>query len=75
MRFAKIQYPVIGPLFLKTTAEGAATQVHVAAHSVAAGISARYFADCNIAASRPYADDPLLAQRLWDVSEEIARTV
>lgn len=60
-----------GPLFLKTPAQGAATEVYVAVHPNAAKISGAYFADCNVAKSRDTADDPELAKRLWQVSEEI----
>jgi NAD(P)-dependent dehydrogenase (short-subunit alcohol dehydrogenase family) len=60
-----------GPLLLKTAAQGAATGVYVAVHPGAAATSGAYFADCNLARPRADADDPALARRLWEVTEEI----
>lgn len=60
-----------GPLFLKSIAQGAATEVFAAIHPAAAGINGAYFADCNVAKCRRDADDPVLAKKLWDVSERI----
>lgn len=59
------------PLFLKNEGQGAATQVYVAVHPAVAGVSGEYFADCNVARPRPDAEDPAIARRLWEVSEEI----
>ncbi len=56
---------------LKSVAQGAATEVYVSVHPAVAGISGKYFADCNVAKSRPDADDAALARKLWDVSEQI----
>ena len=56
---------------LKSIPQGAATEVYVAVHPATAGISGAYFADCNVAESRPDADDAALARKLWQVSEEI----
>jgi len=58
-------------LFLKSIPEGAATQCFAAAHPEAAGLSGCYLADCQVARPRPDAENPALAQRLWEVSEEI----
>jgi WW domain-containing oxidoreductase len=62
----------IAPLFLKTVAQGAATQVYVATHPALAKVSGKYFGDCNVVAPRADAEDAATAQRLWEVSEEIA---
>jgi WW domain-containing oxidoreductase len=58
-------------LFLKTIPQGAATQCYVAANPKAASVSGEYWADSNIAKSRAEASDPVLAAKLWEVSEEI----
>lgn len=61
----------------KTTAQGAATSVLLAASPLLDGVGGRYFEDCNeapVVRSSPldyrgvaaYALDPLLAERLWD---------
>jgi WW domain-containing oxidoreductase len=63
---------LVNPLFLKSIAEGAATQCYVAVHPDAARASGQYFADCNVAKPRRDADDPVLAARLWETSERIA---
>ncbi len=64
-----------GPLFLKSTPQGAATQVFVATHPSLAGVSGQYFADCNVARASADANDTALAERLWDVSERIVAEV
>jgi NAD(P)-dependent dehydrogenase (short-subunit alcohol dehydrogenase family) len=64
-----------GPLALKNVAEGAATEVYVATRPELAGVSGRYFADCNLARARPDAEDPALARKLWDTSEQISAKV
>jgi NAD(P)-dependent dehydrogenase (short-subunit alcohol dehydrogenase family) len=60
------------PLFLKSPAQGAATQCYVATNPKLGGVSGAYFADCNIAESTSLSRDPALAARLWDESERIA---
>ena len=61
----------------KTTAQGAATSVLLAASPLAEGVTGRYFEDCNEAAPQPlgirrgvaaYAVDPGNAARLWQLS-------
>jgi WW domain-containing oxidoreductase len=66
-----VLFNTFGPLALKSTAEGAATQVYVATHPTLAGVSGRYFADCNLATPRADADDAALARRLWETTEQI----
>ena len=60
-----------GPLFLKSIPQGAATECFCAANPKAIPLSGNYFADCNVASCRAEANDPSLAARLWDVSEQI----
>lgn len=62
-----------GPLALKSVPEGAATEVYVATHPNLAGVSGQYFANCNRAQPRSDAEDPALARKLWDTSEQILR--
>lgn len=57
--------------FSKTIPQGAATQVFVAVHPAALGITGRFWADCHIARGNPLMDDPAMAKRLWEVSEAI----
>ena len=66
---------IVGPIAMKTIAQGAATEVYAVANPGAASISGKYFADCNVAKSRPDADNADVAAKLWKVSEEIASTV
>ncbi len=68
-------FGVFGPLVLKSVPQGAATEVYVATHPSLAGVSGKYFADCNEADSRADGDDAALAKRLWDESEKIAARV
>ena len=68
---ASFLYATVGPLFLKSIPQGAATQVFVATHPSIAGVSGEYFADCNVAAARSDASDDVLAAKLWKASERI----
>jgi len=67
--------PLVSWTFMKSVAQGAATQCYVAVHPAVAGVSGEYFADCNVAKSSRYSRDPELAQRLWEVSERIVAEV
>lgn len=62
---------VISPLVFKTIPQGAATQVFAAVHPQALPMAGQYLADCNAKKPRADAEDPQLAKRLWQVSEEI----
>lgn len=64
-------FGLVGPLVLKSVAQGAATEVYVATHPSLATVSGQYFANCNVAAPRKDGSDEALARRLWDVSEKI----
>lgn len=64
-------FGIVGPLALKSVAEGAATEVFVATHPSVATVSGQYFSDCNVARARKDAEDPELARKLWEVSEKI----
>jgi WW domain-containing oxidoreductase len=58
-------------LFRRSPAQGAATLALLAASPNASGVSGEYWRDCSIAPGNPLLDDVQLAQRLWDLSEEI----
>jgi WW domain-containing oxidoreductase len=62
-------------LIFKTIPQGAATQCYLAAHPDAAKYTGTYFSDCNPSKPRPEADDPAIATRLWEVSENILKEV
>ncbi len=62
---------LFGPLALKSIPQGAATQVYAATSPQLASVSGQYLTHCNIAEPRADANDPVLAQKLWDVSEQI----
>jgi WW domain-containing oxidoreductase len=68
---ARTLFGAVGPLFLKSPEQGAATQVYAAVHPSVAEVSGAYFADCNVKAPRSDAENPELARRLWEKSEEI----
>jgi NAD(P)-dependent dehydrogenase (short-subunit alcohol dehydrogenase family) len=74
-----------GGLVLKTPEQGAATSVLLATSPELAGVSGRYFEDCNEAVVVPndseastgvraYALDPAAAEQLWEVSLELLAT-
>jgi len=74
-RFAVAAFAVVGPLFLKTIPQGAATPCYVATRPELAGTSGEYFADCNVARPSALAEDDGLAADLWRASEEIAARI
>jgi len=59
------------PLFLKSIPQGAATQCLLAAHPSVAGVSGEYYADCNPSRPSRLGRDDALAERLWEVTEQI----
>jgi Zn-dependent metalloprotease len=61
-------------LFLKTPAQGATTQIYLAAGAYAteAPPRAQYYVDCEPRPVAAYARDVSAAQRLWEESEEKA---
>jgi WW domain-containing oxidoreductase len=62
---------VASAVALKNVGQGAATQVYVATHPTLSKVSGQFFADCNLARPRADADDEVLAQKLWQLSERI----
>lgn len=69
--FARAAGTVIGPLFMKTPQQGAATQVWAAVHPGAEPHGGAYLADCNVAKVSRAGRDDALAARLWAESEGI----
>lgn len=60
---------------LKTVPQGAATTCYLATNPQVNGVSGQYFKDCNVYPSvSAYANDPELAAKLWDFSEEFVST-
>ncbi|KAJ6801653.1 putative short-chain dehydrogenase TIC 32, chloroplastic [Iris pallida] len=57
--------------FLKTIPQAAATTCYVATSPGLAGVSGKYFADCNEASPSPLASDPREASRLRSFSESV----
>jgi NAD(P)-dependent dehydrogenase (short-subunit alcohol dehydrogenase family) len=71
--FVRIAGRAVSPIFMKTVAQGAATQVYVATHASLSRINGRYFSDCNEKKSSRYGSDSALAARLWDETEKIVK--
>jgi WW domain-containing oxidoreductase len=68
-------FSTLGPLFMKTVPQGAATQCYVAVHPAAASVRGEYFADCNVARPSRLARDAALAAQLWERTERIIASV
>ena len=64
---------VLGPAFMKSPAEGAATICYLAADERLAGVRGHYFIDCNPVALGGNSENGELAARLWTVSSELVR--
>ena len=63
-----------GWLFMKTIPEGAATSCYVATSPDLVGVRGFYFADCNMdEGETPYVYDDAMAEKLWQVSQELTR--
>jgi WW domain-containing oxidoreductase len=74
-RVVRALFPLIGPIFLKSIPEGAATQTLVAVHPSAASQTGLYWSDCNPAKSSAYARDAALAEKLWAKTEQIVEAL
>ena len=72
---ARGAWTVMGPLFLKSIPEGAATQVWAAVHPDTADYNGEYMADCNIAKSSAEGADSELAEKLWQETEKIVESL
>lgn len=68
-------WSALSPLLLKSAAQGAATQTFAAAHPAAADLNGAYLDDCNVAEPTKQAQDPGLAERLWEASEQIVESL
>jgi len=65
----------VARLFMKSPAQGAATQILLAASPRVAGITGEYWSDCQIARGNPLLTDAGLARRLWEASERIVSSI
>jgi len=68
----------VGATFLfKTIPQGAATTVYLATAPEVEGntkdLGARFFSDSNVAIPAKWASDPVVAQRLWQLTEELIK--
>lgn len=66
-------FNLLGGVFAKTPAEGAATQLYVATNPALDGVSGAYFEDCNpvIITGPHHMTDKAMARRLWHTAEEM----
>jgi hypothetical protein len=74
----KTNFPLIGPilkwvmsLFARTPEEGADTVIYLASSPEVEGITGKYFADREAIPSSPLSYDKGVAQRLWQISEDL----
>lgn len=58
-------------IFTKSPKEGAETPIYLASSPDVAGVSGQYFIDKKEVPSSPESYDPDIAERLWNVSEEL----
>jgi len=64
-------YKYLGPLFLKSIGQGAATQIFVLTSPEIVSVSGSYFRDCKKIEPTKMAQDPVQAQILWEKSLEL----
>lgn len=65
----------MGPYFLKSVGEGAATEVFAAVNAKALPLAGNYLSDSNAETPRADAQDAALAARLWAESEKIVQAL
>jgi WW domain-containing oxidoreductase len=68
-------FPPISRLFMKSSAQAAATHVLLAASPRVEGITGEYWSDCKIARGNPRLTDTGLAKRLWAASEQMTLSI
>jgi NAD(P)-dependent dehydrogenase (short-subunit alcohol dehydrogenase family) len=68
---AQLALALAGPVFLKSVAEGAATQCWAAAHPGASDLNGQYLSDCNPRQPSARARDRALQERLWEETVRI----
>jgi WW domain-containing oxidoreductase len=56
--------------FTKNPDQGAATTVYATVHEPASDVAGQYLQDCRVVSSSAESNDPAVAQRLWDLSEQ-----
>jgi NAD(P)-dependent dehydrogenase (short-subunit alcohol dehydrogenase family) len=67
----QVMMSLVGPLFMKTIPQGAATQTWAAVHPDAGKLNGEYLSDSNVAKSSANGRDAALATKLWAESERI----
>ena len=60
-------------LFLKSPKKGAETSIYLATSPDVAKVTGKYFDDKRLARSSPESNDAAVAQRLWQVSEQLTK--
>jgi WW domain-containing oxidoreductase len=71
LRFPFTLIMPIARLFMKSIAQGAATQTLLAVSPLVAGVTGKYWSACQVSQGNTFLDQPLIAERLWRTSEEI----
>ncbi|MEJ2138382.1 MAG: SDR family oxidoreductase [Gammaproteobacteria bacterium] len=71
-RWKVVALETVGSVFTKTIAEGAATQCYVATAPALNEVSGYFFDHCNPIRAGGYTEDKLMAEKLWNVSAELA---
>jgi len=62
---------IAGQLFFRKPERGAQTGIYLACSPEVEGISGKYFVDCKPVDSKPQSHDRAVAEKLWQVSEEL----
>jgi len=62
---------LLADLFGKNSVEGAQTSIYLASSPEVAGITGKYFSDCEPQDSSPVSYDLSQAKKLWEISEEM----
>lgn len=67
---SKIVLPLVKP-FMLTPEQGAQTSVYLATDPAVAGRSGDYYIKCKVVPPKPWAEDDVVAERLWTLSVQL----
>ncbi|GJQ85020.1 hypothetical protein Trydic_g3681 [Trypoxylus dichotomus] len=72
-RYVQVFMKIVGTLFLKTSEEGAQTQIYAAVSNDVASVSGGLFSNCRKIEIYKKARDPVLIEKVWNESEVLAK--
>ncbi|XP_066911068.1 retinol dehydrogenase 14-like [Clytia hemisphaerica] len=69
--FLRYLYNIFGTLFLRSSAVGAQTIIHMVTEPSLKGVSGKYFGECRVEELKENAKDERVAEKLFELSEQL----